>query len=238
MFEKINSSTTKYAETKPWWLYLLVWLFLAFLFTDILKFHSNHSNFFVVGIMYFVELGVHEVSHLLTAFLPSVLTASAGSFGEILFTSLVVYAGLRYRAYFVAAFGLLWMMLAFNSTGIYMADARAQSLPLVGPGPEPTHDWHFVFDRLGLLSHDHFIGGAFRVFGDILGLLGLLFGAWLIYKMLFKDSSLPAKQAKTLAESPHPGKQAPSSLYPSATHGVLSPKPPEDDLNLPNKTKT
>ncbi len=117
---------------------------------------ANIENMIIAG-MYFIEFGVHEASHLLFAFLPSVWVAAAGSIGEITFTVLVMIATIKARAYFAMIFGALWVMLAMNSAGRYMADARAQAIPLIGPGPEPLHDWYFVFGQLGWLQYAQFL---------------------------------------------------------------------------------
>lgn len=177
------------------WLYVPLWIFYVYLYSQIISFSvETNQNLFVAG-LYLIEFGVHEVSHIMTIFLPPVFTALAGSVGEIFFTLLVIFAALRQRSYFAAIFGVLWCMLAMNSVGRYIADARSQLLPLVGPGETVTHDWHFILGQWGMLSADTAIGMTVRVFGDVLGLLALLIGLWLIIRMFFYieiDESLVA----------------------------------------------
>jgi hypothetical protein len=63
-------------------------------------------------------------------------------------------------------------------TATYMADARAQVLPLVTTGDPDfvEHDFHAIFTRLGVLDHDTQIAAVVRV----LGWLGMiLITAWL-----------------------------------------------------------
>jgi hypothetical protein len=168
------------------WFYLLLWLFFVYLFTQILGFSSNTNSNIVLGGMYFIEFGVHEVSHLVTAFLPPILCATAGSIGEVSFTVLMAVAAYRAKSYMALGFTLLWVMLAANSAGIYMADARAQQLQLVGAGPDPKHDWNFVFGQLGWLDWDTFIGTFVRVMGDFAGVAALIIGI-LIVSSLFRQ---------------------------------------------------
>jgi hypothetical protein len=57
---------------------------------------------------------------------------------------------------------LAWVGQNFWGIGRYMADARAQELPLLGSG---EHDWTWLFERTGLLIHDVGIGRATQVLG-------------------------------------------------------------------------
>ncbi|MFZ2544586.1 MAG: hypothetical protein WAW80_01280 [Candidatus Saccharimonadales bacterium] len=156
------------------WIYVPLWLFFAYLYWNILGFTAYGNTNIFLGGLYFIQFGVHEASHIVFVFLPPILTASAGSLGEIAFTSLIVYASYRAKSYFAMTFGLIWLMLAMTSAGNYMADARTQAMPLVGPSENPQHDWHFVFSQLGWLNNDIFIGGMVKIIGDVLGAVGLI----------------------------------------------------------------
>ncbi len=45
---------------------------------------------------------------------------------------------------------------------VYVQDARAEELPLVGGG---EHDWNYLLGRLGLLNQDRLIGDGIRLLG-------------------------------------------------------------------------
>lgn len=113
-------------------------------------------------------------------FLPQILVAAAGSFGEIMFPVLITIAALKGKAYFAAIFGMLWIGLALRSVGQYMADARTQAIPLVGPGQNIKHDWNYIFGELGWLNADTAIGGTVQVIGVIIGVLALTYGLMLV----------------------------------------------------------
>ncbi len=181
-------NTNKQKLPLPLWLYILLWIFFAYLFVQILFFSAEDSQNPLLGGLYFIEFGVHEASHLFAAFLPHIMTAAAGSIGEITFTILVVIAALKGKAYFAAIFGALWVMLAMNSAGRYMADARLQQIPLVGFSNQPTHDWNFVFGELGWLQVDTLIGNSVRGLGDFIGVVALLFGLWLLLVKVTSDA--------------------------------------------------
>lgn len=162
------------------WLYAALLVFFAYLYVQILEFTTDNShNLLLIG-LYFIEFGVHEASHMITAFLPPIITAAAGSIGEVSFTTLIAYAGFRAKSYFAGIFGLLWVTLAMNNAGRYMADARSQQLDLIGLSDHPIHDWHFVFGQLGWLQADTAIGGTVRILGDLIGAAGLLLGCFLV----------------------------------------------------------
>lgn len=166
--------------SKSPWLYGLLLLFFIYLYIQILGFrHGEVMNPIITG-LYFVQFGVHEASHLVVMFLPQILVAMAGSIGEVLFPILIVIASLRAKAYFAMIFGLLWLGLALRSVGLYMADARAQAIPIIGPGQNVHHDWNYVFGELGWLGADTVIGGTVQAVGAIIGALALVYGLMLV----------------------------------------------------------
>lgn len=147
----------------------------------------------VVGLMYFIQFGVHEVSHIVAIMLPSLWVAMAGSIGEISFTVLFIVACIKYKSYFLAIFGALWCMLAFRSVGIYISDAQEQLLPLMGPaGDASQHDWHYILGELNLIQYDNLIGGTVSVLGFSIGIWALMFGLWLLIVMAQKKFSVLA----------------------------------------------
>jgi hypothetical protein len=64
-------------------------------------------------------------------------------------------------------FSLFFFFENWLYTATYMADARAQDLPLVTTGdPEfAEHDWHAIFSSLGVLNSDTKIAAVVRLLG-------------------------------------------------------------------------
>jgi hypothetical protein len=56
---------------------------------------------------------------------------------------------------------------------VYVADARAQELPLVGGG---EHDWDYLLGRMGLLAQDQHITRAITSVGYLLVVGAALWG--------------------------------------------------------------
>jgi hypothetical protein len=188
-FANPKQNITAYVKGKTWYWYIPLWVLSLYAFVEILQYDPNEPLPLIVAIPQSFDFFLHEMAHIVTAFLPAVLTASAGSLSEILLGTTLIYTAFRTRGYFASVFCFLWFMLACQSAGTYMADARSQKLALVSLGAmlsgsdETIHDWHFVFGKLHILALDKVIGYSVRSVGVIAGLFGLAFSAWIIYQM-------------------------------------------------------
>ena len=141
-------------------------LFLAYALAD-------RSGFLFLD---YANLMIHEMGHPLFSWFGYTLMILGGTLLELL-------VPLCCAAYFFAkretagfAFGLFWFFENFLYIGVYMADARAQALPLVGSG---DHDWAILFGKWGMLLHDRSIGGTTRTAGW-LGMVGVMM--WLMLR--------------------------------------------------------
>ncbi len=118
----------------------------------------------------------HEAGHPIYGIFGSTLALYGGTLGQLTFP---VVAGanfwLKRQPVSLALMGA-WFFENFFNIARYMADARAQLLPLVGGG---EHDWFNIFSRWGVLAHDQQIAGFVRLLGW-LGLLGS--AAWIILR--------------------------------------------------------
>ena len=115
-----------------------------------------------VPILDSANLAFHEAGHPLLGLFGPTLGLYGGTLGQLVFPLITTAAFLQRRqAHAVAACGA-WCGENLLNIGRYMADARAQELPLVGGG---EHDWWHIFTRWGLLERDTLIGGATRGFG-------------------------------------------------------------------------
>jgi hypothetical protein len=130
-----------------------------------------------------VFVPIHEGGHLLFRFFGEFLAVAGG-------TILQLSVPLMLAAFFIfqrqipgTAFCLFFFFEQFLPIATYMADARAQELPLltVGDGDYVIHDWAYLFGRLGLLDHDTAIAHAVRVLGWV-GMVATL--VWMIWRSL------------------------------------------------------
>jgi len=116
------------------------------------------------------NLVFHEAGHPIFGLLGSTLGLFGGTLGQLVFPLLTSVAFWRRREPASLAVTLAWLFENFFSIARYMADARAQVLPLVGGG---QHDWTAIFGRWGVLASDTDIAAVVRA----LGWLGL-FSSW------------------------------------------------------------
>jgi hypothetical protein len=133
-----------------------------------------------------VFIPIHEGGHLLFRFFGEWVMVAGGTFLQLFAPlALTVYFAFR-RQIPGTAFCMFFFFEQFLPIGIYMADARAQELPLltVGDSDDVIHDWFYLFQHAGLLDHDTQIGGAFRILGWI-GMLTTV--AWFAWRAWEKD---------------------------------------------------
>ena len=148
---------------------------------------SERSGFLFLD---YVNLIIHEGGHFFFSWFGYTITILGGTLGELLVPLLCAVYFFFHRETAGFAFSMFWFFENFPYIGTYMADARAQVLPLVGPGGG-EHDWFTLFAQWGLLYQDQKIGHAFRLLGW-LGMLGIT--AWLAWRTFtcWSDSESPA----------------------------------------------
>jgi hypothetical protein len=133
-----------------------------------------------------VFIPIHEGGHLLFRFFGEWVMVAGGTFLQLFVPfALAVYFAFR-RQVPGTAFCAFFFVEQFLPIGIYMADARAQALPLltVGDSDDVIHDWFYLFSHAGLLDHDIQIGGTFRFLGWV-GMLGTI--VWFVCRSLQKN---------------------------------------------------
>jgi hypothetical protein len=128
-----------------------------------------------------VDLGVHELGHMLAFWAPESLVQTAGSFLQVIVPlGFGVYFWLR-RDRFAVVLMLAWAAESLNNVSVYIYDATRMVLPLLGDdGSGAGHDWHNILTRLGLLDHTDGIAGTVRILSGLLfaAALGLAVWGW------------------------------------------------------------
>ncbi|MGH2656652.1 MAG: hypothetical protein ACRDIZ_08155 [Actinomycetota bacterium] len=128
-----------------------------------------------VPLLHLVDLGVHELGHLLTYVFPDLITALAGSAFQVLVpVGLATGFWLGGRDRMAAGLCLAWAASSAQQVAVYVADAPYQRLPLIGG----EHDWAFILGRLGILDRAEGVATAVRGLGLALLLAGMVACLW------------------------------------------------------------
>jgi hypothetical protein len=120
-----------------------------------------------------LDVAIHEPGHLVFAFGGDFLTALGGTLMQLLMPGAFVVYFWRRGDRHAASVALWWVAQNLWNISRYMADARAQELPLVGGG---EHDWAFLLAELDLLARDRVLAGAVRLGGGALALVATAIG--------------------------------------------------------------
>ena len=131
-----------------------------------------------------ITLGVHELGHLLFAPLGHWLGVAGGSITQVAAPLAVAYGFLRQRDYYAIAVAGTWEGMSLANLATYVADARAQELPLVSPfSGDPEHDWNYLLSSVGMLRQDTLLAGCVRLAACAVLAGSVAFGVWLCVKM-------------------------------------------------------
>jgi len=128
-----------------------------------------------------VFVPIHEGGHLLFRFFGEFLAVAGGTILQLAVPAMLAIFFIFQRQIPGATFCLFFFFEQFLPIATYMADARAQELPLltVGDSDDVIHDWNYLFGKLGVLDHDTQIAHAVRILGWI-GMIGVF--AWFIWR--------------------------------------------------------
>lgn len=128
-----------------------------------------------------VFVPIHEGGHLLFRFFGEFVSVAGGTILQLLVPILLTTYFLFHRQAQGVAFCLFFMFEQFLPISTYMADARAQELPLltIGDTEYVIHDWNYLFGKLGVLDHDIQIAGLMRFLGWA-GMIAVVI--WLLWR--------------------------------------------------------
>jgi hypothetical protein len=97
-----------------------------------------------------VNLAIHEAGHLVFGPLGDHPGVLGGSLFQVLVPAAFVAYFLVRRERFAASVVMAWVGASLGNVALYIADARAQELPLLG-GENVIHDWWYLLTEWDLL---------------------------------------------------------------------------------------
>lgn len=120
-----------------------------------------------------VDLPIHETGHLV--FLPfgEFIQFLGGTLFQLIVPSVFVGYFLKRKDRHAASAALWWVAQNFWNISVYVKDARAEELPLVGGG---EHDWAYLLGRMGWLPRDQIIGQRIWAVGVLVYLIAIAGG--------------------------------------------------------------
>ena len=130
-----------------------------------------------VPLLGLVDLGFHELGHMVTLWAPRLLYFAAGSINQVAVPLGIAGYFLWFQRDAVAGgLCLAWAGTSAQNVAVYVADAPYQRLPLIGG----MHDWAYILgpDQLNMLGTAGAIGTAVKVFGLLVALTGLALCCW------------------------------------------------------------
>jgi len=101
----------------------------------------------------------HEAGHPIVGLFSIRLEPYGGTIGQLAFPAVLAVSFWRKEQPLSVAGSIIWFCQNWLNIARYMADARAQELPLVGGG---DHDWNAIFSRWHVLAYDTRIAAAVK----------------------------------------------------------------------------
>jgi hypothetical protein len=118
-----------------------------------------------------VNLALHEGGHLFLAFAGETLHFLGGTLGQLFFPAAAALHFRRRGDAFACGVCALWLGESGMNVAVYLGDARAQALPLVGGH---VHDWNWLLARASLLAQCEWLARLLHLAAS-----ALVIGAWL-----------------------------------------------------------
>lgn len=113
-----------------------------------------------------VDLAVHEAGHVLFSPFGEFVGVAGGSLLQLIVPAAFALYFTFTRQPYAAFIVLFWVAQSLHNVAVYIGDARAQVLPLVG-GEYVIHDWAWMLSRLRLLREDTAIADAVKMFAAL-----------------------------------------------------------------------
>jgi TfoX C-terminal domain len=124
-----------------------------------------------------VNLIIHEAGHVLWRLFGEFLYFLGGSLTQILVPLAFVVYFWRSSQRFAACVAAFWTASSLFNLSVYVGDARAMELPLLG-GDNALHDWNWILSSLNALNADHFLSSTVYASGLLYLALGVVGGLY------------------------------------------------------------
>ncbi len=156
--------------------FLILFSFSAYRYISISPFEYG----VISQVFHTVNLIFHEAGHTLCSFFGEFIYILGGSLFQVLVPSVVAVYFLKRGETFSFSIILLWVATNVQEVAIYMADAQARVLPLLGDDPE-SHDWHALFQMTGFLEKSSDIASVVSTIAHFIFVFAVVFGLYIVW---------------------------------------------------------
>lgn len=126
-----------------------------------------------------VDLAIHETGHIVFAPFGTTMGFLGGTLFQLIVPAAFVVSFWRRADRYAAAVALWWVAQNCWHIAVYVADARAEELELVGGG---EHDWAYLLGRWGWLARDQAIARGVHGVGVLIFLVAIGGAAWVAWR--------------------------------------------------------
>lgn len=144
-----------------------------------------------------VDLAVHEAGHVIFSPFGEFAGVAGGTVLQLVVPLAFALYFLRTRQPYAAFVVVFWMAQSLHNVAVYIADARAQVLPLVG-GEYVIHDWAYMLSRLRLLQEDRAIADFVKALAALVWFVAL--GGALAHSRRDPRAAVDVAPARAIAE--------------------------------------
>jgi len=178
-FKEFIGEGEEWARGRTPWLRAVLWFFFLYVFIR----HLSSSEY--GSIFSGINLGIHELGHVVFSFMPMFITVAAGTLFQLAAPIASIFVFLKQNDYFALTVSLGWLSTSLFGVARYAGDARKMELPLVSPfgGEDIIHDWNYMLNKLGLLGAAPGISALFWLLAFLSMTLALLWGGYLLLIM-------------------------------------------------------
>lgn len=163
---------SKFFQTvKPWIPSVLFFPVMIFLII-------NQGKF--IPIIDYINLFIHEGGHGIFSIFGKFIHALGGTLMQIIIPSMFIGFYIWKKKRISLQLALIYLAQNLLNISVYVSDARAQKLPLLG-GNKVYHDWTYILGELNLLESDIIIGEIIFFLAVIVLLVSLF------VPMIFRD---------------------------------------------------
>lgn len=109
-----------------------------------------------------VNLVIHEAGHIFFMPFGEFLMIAGGSLFQLIVPAVFALYFYYHGKHYSCALVLLWVGESLINVSVYAGDSIEMQLPLLG-GNDSIHDWNYLLDHMGWLSHTNGIAKALHL---------------------------------------------------------------------------